>query len=128
MTTATKKNPQPELELEVLTAQWARAKVMEDTGKIEAKRKRTQILEDPRAVPGYADDSLVINETTLLDLEDKRLERVLKAEGVFDQALEDPKLSTSKVRALAETNPKIAKVLELIGVPSVRFEQAAKKG
>lgn len=109
-----------------LTKQWATAKAAEELAAREAKRLHAAILEDPKAVIGYADESLVIGSTSELDVEDARLAKILKAEECFDDALES-KLSTKKVRALAEINPKVARVVEACTSPKPRFEQASKK-
>jgi hypothetical protein len=111
--------------LEVLTANWSRAKVAEETAKREAARLRDEILEAGAKI-GYEDEHLAIAGSSDLDLEDRRLEQVLRDENAWEQAHES-KLSTKKLRALAELNPKIAKALEAATTSKPRFEQVAKK-
>jgi hypothetical protein len=112
--------------LEQLTGEWARAKNAEETAKKEADRLRAEILRDPRAKPGYEDANLVIGETSKLDLEDKRLEEVLRETGNFEKA-QETKVTIAKVRAIAELEPAVAKVVEKVTTTSPRFERAAKK-
>jgi hypothetical protein len=108
-----------------LTAAWSRAKVAEETAKREAARLRDEILEAGAKI-GYEDEHLVIGATSDLDLEDKRLEQALRDVDAWEQAHES-KLSTKKLRALAELHASIAKALDAATTSKPRFEQVSKK-
>lgn len=115
-----------------LTAQWAAAKHMEETGRREADVKKKEILEAGAEI-GYADDSLVIGHTTKVEgvsmlsiVENPKLAKVLRDEGCLEDATMSC-VALGKVQALAKLNPKVAAALERASSEGPRFEQAAKK-
>lgn len=124
--------------LSELTAQWARAKVMEKTGELEAERLKAEILA-AGAEPGYADDCLTIRKRTetegfcvIYAIESKKLEQVLREEHLLTEALEPveagrTKLVMSRVKAIAELNPRVARELAKLERQAPVFCQTAAK-
>ena len=115
-----------------LTSRWARAKVAEELAEREAKSLKAQIIAAlvlaKIEVIGFEDENLVIASSSSLDLEDKRLLRILRDQEVLGE-VQGTEISIDKLRAIAKLNEKIARVLDTVAKETrkPRFEQAAKK-
>jgi len=121
--------------IRALSAEWAKAKLVEEAGnegKREAERLKAEILALGAKI-GYEDADLIIRGADVLDgvatvqvLDDERLLQVLKAESALEDSFER-RPARARVEALAELNPKIARVLATMTGQAPRFMQAAKQ-
>lgn len=115
-----------------LTKRWSIAADAEETAKREKESLRAQI--EARGVsPGFRDDYLVIGErseiegfTVVYSIENKKLEKVLRAEKRLKDAYEPAKFSLSRVKAIAEVCEPVAKVLEEIKKKAPVFRRVSK--
>lgn len=109
-----------------LTARWATAKAAEELASREVKTLRAQIEAFPEAVIGYADDSLQIGETSVVDLNNKRLIQTLSDESLTEKVTVT-KISLDLLHAAAKLHPKLAAAVERATASAPRWEQARKK-
>lgn len=112
-----------------LTEEWATAKKRADEANAEVERLRAEILLAGAEV-GYADPWLqiapnpkVAGVAQVYVLENKRLERVLRAESLYRDSLET-RPSLARVRELAERNVPLARTLKAITSYGPRFNRA----
>lgn len=108
-----------------LSSRWARAKVMEETGRREAAAVREELVA-AGVVVGYQDEHLVVGETSKLDVEDERLLNVLREEELLKDVTV-PTVKADLIHAAAKFNERVARAADRATVKSPRFEQAAKK-
>lgn len=117
--------PAPTPPLEQLSAKWKEMKDLEDMVSAELEQLKAAITA-AGGKPGYEDANLVIREASKVDPEHARVQEVLRAKGALEK-VQETTTSTTKLRALAELEPEVAKVLEEVAVKSPRFERPRAK-